>query len=254
MMPATMLKNVVLPGAIGADDADDRSPCGTIEVHIADRDQAAETLGHATSALQQDLGRARRGVATVGLSPGRPVGHSGAAPIASPWAPRTLASSSRVQLPPPPAAREQTFRSQQHHRDERDAVQQELVLDEVDLGEDVADDREVPTLSKKRLSCFSSTFWILYRMNAPSATPQTFPMPPSTTMARMVNDTREPEQARADEGQLAGEEHAGEPGGRRTQRERQQLGHDRVDAACRGRQLVLADGHPGPPSRLSWRR
>ena len=45
------------------------------------------------------------------------------------------------------------------------------------------------TLSKKMLSCLRTTVWIMNTMNAPTATPQTLPMPPRTTIARTVNET-----------------------------------------------------------------
>ena len=45
------------------------------------------------------------------------------------------------------------------------------------------------TLSKNRFSCLRKTLWIMKITKAPTATPQTFPMPPRTTMARTVNDT-----------------------------------------------------------------
>ena len=42
----------------------------------------------------------------------------------------------RVELALPPTVREEALRSQQHHRHEREAVEQELELDEVDVLED----------------------------------------------------------------------------------------------------------------------
>ena len=71
------------------------------------------------------------------------------------------------------------------------------------------------------------------------------PMPPSTIIARIENETVEQELVRADERELRGVEHAGEPGRRRAEREREELRRDGVQAVGRGRQLVLADGHPG---------
>ena len=44
-------------------------------------------------------------------------------------------------------------------------------------------------LSNRMFSCFRITLWIMNTMNAPIATPQTLPMPPSTTIASTVNET-----------------------------------------------------------------
>ncbi len=54
-----------------------------------------------------------------------------------------------AQLLPTPTTREQALRPQQHHRHEREAVQQELVLDEVDLGESVATMGRVPMYRRR---------------------------------------------------------------------------------------------------------
>src|SRR5512138_675650 len=49
----------------------------------------------------------------------------------------------RVQLAPPPTTREEALGSEQHHEDEGDAVEKELVLDEVEVGQDRDVDRQL---------------------------------------------------------------------------------------------------------------
>ena len=84
---------------------------------------------------------------------------------------------------------------------------------------------------------------------AASTTPIWLPMPPSTTIARIVADFDEGEAFRADEPLPRGEETAGEAAEHRADRKRRQLDVGRVDAERAAGDLVLAQRFPGAADR-----
>ena len=143
-------------------------PRGDLQVDVANSNQSAEPFRHRASP-QQDFPDPRRS--------GRaddPVGswtacraHSGEAPRASPCS-ANASSSSVCSSRRRRRLGKQALRPQQHHRHQGDAVEQELVLDEIDLREGVTHDAAaVPTLSKNRFSCFSRTLWIMVQDERP---------------------------------------------------------------------------------------
>ena len=84
---------------------------------------------------------------------------------------------------------------------------------------------------------------------AASTTPSWLPMPPSTTIARIVANLDEGEALGADEALPGGEERAGEAAEHRAEREGGELGVGRVDAQRLAGDLVLAQRLPGPADR-----
>ena len=87
------------------------------------------------------------------------------------------------------------------------------------------------------------------RTTAAIATPNCEPMPPSTTMARMIADSRKLKLSGADEALPHGEERAGEAAEHGADGEGGELGVRGVDAERAAGDLVLAQGFPGPPDR-----
>ena len=84
---------------------------------------------------------------------------------------------------------------------------------------------------------------------AASTTPIWLPMPPSTTMARMMALSMKVKLSGADEALAGGEERAGEAAEHGAEREGGELGVGRVDAQRLAGDLVLAQRLPGPPDR-----
>ena len=156
-----------------------------------------------------------------------------------------------VQLQPPPLAREEALGSQQHHQDERDAVQEELVLDERHLREVHVDRPEVEGRDADRLDdavdlLEDDRLDVVDDERADRDAPD---------VAHAAEDDhrqdrerhREQELVRRHDRELRGIEDAGQAGRRRPEGEREELRRDRVDAVGGRRQLVLADRVPGPP-------
>ena len=73
------------------------------------------------------------------------------------------------------------------------------------------------------------------------------PMPPRTTIARIENETVDRNWSGLTRVSFEALKTPAKPGRRGAEREREQLRRDGVQAAAGGRQLVLADRHPGPP-------
>ena len=82
---------------------------------------------------------------------------------------------------------------------------------------------------------------------AAMATPIWLPMPPSTTMARIMADSMKVKDFGRDESLPRGEERAGEAAEHRADGESGELGVRGVDAERAAGDLVLAHGLPGPP-------
>ena len=80
----------------------------------------------------------------------------------------------------------------------------------------------------------------------PTNTPGIEPVPPSTTMEKMITDSRKRRQVRRNDRDAAGVERAGQAGPCRAQQEGDRLDVDRVHAHRLGRQLILAHVRPGP--------
>ena len=139
-MPATTLKKVVLPAPLGPMRLT-IEPLRDDQVGAVDGDQAAEALGDRTWRAAGSRRSARPSSAGPGTewrlhavrrrhaSSPRPAWASGSMPSTS--APAFIHG---VQLRRSSPAREQAFRPQQHHAHQRQAVQQELVLQEVDVA------------------------------------------------------------------------------------------------------------------------
>ena len=84
---------------------------------------------------------------------------------------------------------------------------------------------------------------------AAMATPICEPMPPSTTMARMIADSMKTKDSGRDEALPRGEEAAGEAAEHRADGEGGELGVGRVDAERAAGDLVLAQRLPGAADR-----
>ena len=84
---------------------------------------------------------------------------------------------------------------------------------------------------------------------AAMATPSCEPMPPSTTMARIVADSMKVKLSGLTKPLAHGEERAGEAAEHRAERERRELGVGGVDAERAASDLVLAKRLPGPADR-----
>src|SRR5690349_2364066 len=135
--PTITLKKVVLPAPFGpmrlriepramarSTSRTARRPPNRFEILRASR-----MFSPASAAAGVDegaAGAAAGGVAISAIGRHRRIGCVG----------RQVAALRLVQLALPAPAREETFGPEQHHPDERDSVEQELVLDEVDVLQD----------------------------------------------------------------------------------------------------------------------
>ena len=208
-----------LAGAVGPDQGDDGA-LGDREVDVVDRDQAAERCGAAP--------RPRARCSRAAPSPSVAI---------TAHVPRRLVD---LLVDQRLLARrwQQALRSQQHHHHEDDPEDQEALVRHVDAGargrvEGRADDGQALVVEPGE-------------QPAPRITPQTLPMPPRMTMHRMRIEMLKKKLV-GEHGRLVDRvEDAAHAAEERADGVRPELRAHQRDAHGAGRQLVLADGDPGP--------
>ena len=230
MTPRRTLKNVVLPAPFGPMRLTIES-FGDREVDGVDGDEAAEPpgdlAGDEDGPVLQDVG-AHRWPSSVVASAVPSSSCSGS--VISVWSSRFLRLFGN-----------RPFGPHEHHDHEREAVQQELELDEVDVRED----RDLDAIEELVEHLEQDVVDRVDHERADGDTPEVAHAAEDDHREDRERDD-EPELVRADGHELGGVEHAGDAGRRGAEREGEELGHDGVDAVRRCRQLVLADGLPRP--------